>query len=251
MSFTVGNLVSDVFAYWNRPSEASLSQMAVITIANRKINRLLLFAMLTDKNYMAVLSPAFTFTGREHSLTFLDDLSTVVRVESRTAGSTSDDNWSDEEIVDFGAWNDAKDRGIDAVAFYGSSPDNYSMVVNRDVDSLEFRIMYETGGVSLTAFGSTVPVFQDYFRSTIFYGMAAEAGMQLDDLNEAAERSRDKKVTYALAQEAQSVDDFKRWLLNEPGQSVVFRQAFNDGRAGGGQTRMHASDFNGGYYSRW
>jgi hypothetical protein len=250
MSFSVGDIIKDVYQHWNRPAESDLPQSDVVTIINRKINRLLLLSQLTTRNYLAVLSTPFTFNGSEMTKSLnLDGLSAVVRVESRSIGS-DDLNWSEEVISDYGAWNDVMDRTTDSVAFYGHAVDGLTMAVNRDASSLEFRILYETGGVSLANFNDAVPVVQDFFRSTIFYGAAAEAGMQMGNLsNVDDERKRDKKVAYLAAQEDQSIREFKQWLLNEPGQAVSYREAFNSTRMGLGRARMHASDVDGGYYS--
>ncbi len=253
MAFTAGDVIKDCYEYWNGPAETDLRQSVVIKIINRKVNRLLLKLQLSDKNYLAVLSEPFSFNGSERtvSLTSLDDLSAVVRVESRSSGDTNDDNWSEEVISDYGSWNDSLLSRLDSVAFYGSSPDNLTMAVNRDASGLEFRILYETGGVNLTAFNDSVPVFQDFFRSTIFYGVAAEAGIMLDGLNAEGEASRDKKVGYAQMQEDMAIRDFKEWLLNDPGQAIAYRQAFNDSRLGSGRVRMLAENGIGGYFSRY
>ena len=252
MAFNCGDIIRDVFAFWNRPAESDLGQDDVITITNRKINRMLLLAQLTDKNYLAILSPIFTFSGSNRlQVLNLSDLSAIVRVESRAAGNTDENNWTEELIQDYGSWNDVVDSNTNSVAFYGAAPDSYTMAVNRDPSGLEFRVLYETGGVSLSGFNDAVPVFQNLFRSTIFYGVSAEAGMQIDNLNAEAERSRDKKIQYAIAQEMQSLEDFKHWLHNEPGQSVVYRESFSSTREGRGSARMYANDQFGGYYSRY
>jgi hypothetical protein len=248
MSFTTGDIIKEVYAAWNRPAETDLPQDDVVTIVNRKVNRLLLLAQLTDRNYLAVLSSPITFGSDREKTLNIDDLSSVVRVESRSLGS-SDDNWSEEVISDFGSWNDAQQSTTDMVAFYGMG-DNLKMAVNRDASSLEFRILYETGGVSLSGFNAMVPMVQDLFKSIIFYGTAAEAGMQIDNMNESAERSRDKKTTYYLAKEQEAIKDYEKWLLNDPGQAVQYREAFNSTRAGRGTVRMHNVDGEmGGYHS--
>jgi hypothetical protein len=246
MGFTAGDVVSDVMAYLNRPSEAELPLRDIIRILNRKVNRLLLLAQITDRNFLAKLSDPFTFNGSEmaRDMSDISDLSSIVRVESRSIGS-DDLNWAEEAITDYGAWNDTMDRGIDAVAFYGSSPDSLTMAVNRDASSLEFRIMYETGGVTLNNFNDLVPVLQDFFRGVVFYGTAGEAGMQLANTNAEEAKLRAPKIAYALQQEAQATEDFK------PGQSVAYREAFNSNREGSGQTRMFAQNQLGGYYSRY
>lgn len=245
--FTIGDSIKDVYQFWGRPAESDLPQSDVVTIINRKINRLLLLSQLSTRNYLAGLSTPFTFNGSEMTKTInIDDISAVVRVESRTVGS-DDLAWSEEVISDYGAWNDVMDSRIDSVAFYGNTVDGLTMAVNRDASNLEFRILYETGGVSLSNFNDSVPVVQDFFRSLIFYGAAADAGMQIQGLTADEEKSRDKKVTYALAQESQAIDDFRKWLLNEPGQAVAYREAFNSTRIGLGRARMHASDTDGGY----
>lgn len=251
MAFTTGQIIKQVYQFWNRPAESDLPQDDVVEIINRKVNRLLLLAQLSDRNYLAVLSTPFSFNGTERTKVLnLDDLSSIVRVESRSVGS-DDNNWSEEVISDFGSWNDVESNIVDSVAFYGSG-DTLTMAVNRDASSLEFRILYETGGVSLSGFGAMIPTIQDLFKSLIFYGTAAEAGMQIDHLNAEAEKSRDKKVTYLLAQELQAIDDYKKWLLNDPGQAVTYREAFNSTRSGHGQVQMHNVDgFEGGYYSRY
>jgi hypothetical protein len=252
MGFTAGDVVSDVMAYLNRPSEAELPLRDIIRILNRKVNRLLLLAQITDRNFLAKLSDPFTFNGSEmaRDMSDISDLSSIVRVESRSIGS-DDLNWAEEAITDYGAWNDTMDRGIDAVAFYGSSPDSLTMAVNRDASSLEFRIMYETGGVTLNNFNDLVPVLQDFFRGVVFYGTAGEAGMQLANTNAEEAKLRAPKIAYALQQEAQATEDFKMWMKNTPGQSVAYREAFNSNREGSGQTRMFAQNQLGGYYSRY
>lgn len=234
--------------YWNGPSDRELRPDMVIQIINRKVNRLLQLAQLSDRSFLAVLSPPFSFNGSEmtKSMSFLDEISSIVRVESRSAGG-DENNWSEETISDFGSWNDATESPIDAVAFYGSG-DTLTMAVNRDASNREFRILYETGGVSLSAVNSNIPT-QEFFRSALFYGVAAEAGMFIDGLDVEGENSRDRKVQFALAQEVQSIEEYKKWLLNEPGQSVQFREAFNSTRMGRGTARMNAHDQFGGYYS--
>jgi hypothetical protein len=253
MGFSAGDITKEVFAYWGRPSELDLRPDDVITILNRKVNRLLQILQVSDKNYLAVLSPAFSFNGtsRTKAITF-DDFSTPVRVESRSSGDTNDSNWTEEFIGDFGSWNDAMEsQSIDSVAFYGQG-DTLTMAVNRDPSNLEFRILYETGNVSLSNFNDSVPALQNFARGAIFYGTAADAGMMLDNLEPQQENSRDKKVRYVLAQEEQAIDDFKKWVLNTPGQSVAYREAFNSTRPGHGQRMNNTNDpVNAGYFSRY
>ncbi len=251
MAFTAGNIISDVMAFWNRPSEQELPVRDVITIINRKVNRLLVLMQISDRNYLAELSSPFSFNGSEMTtaLTFLDQISSIVRVESRSIGS-DDLNWSEEIITDYGAWNDSMDSVIDSVAFYGSG-DTLMMAVNRDASNMEFRVLYETGGVSLASFSETVPTLQGFFRGVVFYGTAAEAGMQLPNLNPQEVGNRNNKVSYALDQEMKATRDFEKWILNTPGQSVQYREAFNSTRTRSGQVRMFASDTGGGYYSRY
>lgn len=250
--FTVADIIGDVLAWWGRPSEQELPPRDVIRIVNRKVNRLLLIAQVSDRNYLAKLSDSFTFNGAEmtREVTDISDLSSIVRVESRSVGS-DDQNWSEEIVGNYGAWNDAMDRGVDQVAFYGNG-DSLVMAVNRPVQGLEFRIMYETGGVSLSSVTASVPALEDFFRGVIFYGTAAEAGMQLVNLNGEESNARDKKVSFALGQEQQSTKDFERWVLNTPGQSVTFREAFNSSREGSGRPRMFNSNSEiAGYFSRY
>lgn len=240
---TAGDVVKDVYAFWGRPSEADLPQNDVITILNRKVNRLLLLSQLTDKNYLAVLSAPFQLSP-SGSIN-IDELSTVVRVESRTIGTQGE--WNEETITGYSSWNDVIEKGEDSVAFYGAAPATLKMAVSHDTTNLEFRILYETGGVRMSQFNTQVPVLQEFFRATLVYGTAADAGMQMN-LNQADEASRDKKVAYAVAQEDRSVAEFQKWLLNEGGQTVTYREAFNS-RRDGGWPRMNNDDQFGGYYS--
>jgi hypothetical protein len=250
MAFTAGDIVKDTLAWWNRPSEQELPVRDLVTIINRKVNRLLLLLQLSDKNYLAKLSDPITFNGLTRELTDISDLSSIVRVESRSIGA-DDQAWSEETVGDYGSWNDAMDSRTDQVAFYGSG-DSLMMAVNRDVSSMEFRILYETGGVSLSGIADAVPSLQDFFRSTVFYGTAAEAGMQLHGLNEAEQKERDKKVGFLVGKEIESVDEFRRWMLNSPGQSVAFREAFDSTRNDLGSPKMlNINNEIAGYYSRY
>lgn len=249
MSFSIADIIRDTIAFWNRPAESDLSQDDIIAVINRKINRFLVLAQLTDKNYLAKISSPFVFdSDSREKIINIEDLSVVVRVESRSAGA-SDSSWSEAEIIDYAALGN--DNSSDAVAFYGSAPDSFRMAANRDVESLEFRILYETGGVSLTNFADGIPVLQDFFKGAIFYGTASEAGMMIDNLSPQAENSRDKKVAFCESKEAQAIADFKKWLLTEKGQSVVYRTPFNSERLGAGMPRMFAGDGVGRYYSRY
>jgi hypothetical protein len=243
----VGDLVKDTYEFWGGPSEQELPQSHVITIINRKTNRLLLLSQLTDKNYLAVLSDPFALPEEGETLPF-DDIGTIVRVESRSAGS--DSAWNEETIVDYGAWQDAVDGMIDSVAFANNPTDGLMMFANRDTTSLEFRLLYETPGVSLTQFNSSIPMLQDMFRQTLFYGVAAEAGIQIQGGNREDEYNREKRVRYLLAQEVDAIKEFQEWLRNQPGQAVAYREPFNSTRPGHG-VRMHASDYGGGYFETW
>lgn len=249
--FTAADIVSDVVAWWARPSEQELPPRDVIRIINRKVNRLLLIAQISDRNYLAKISDPFTFSGDEmtREMTDISDLSSIVRVESRSVGS-DDQNWSEEIVGNFGAW-DGTNPGVDQVAFYGNG-DSLMMAVNRPVSSMEFRVFYETGGVSLSGITSTVPALEDFFRGVVFYGTAAEAGMQLLNISSEEANARDKKVSFALGQEQQATKDFERWILNTPGQSVTFREAFNSTRLGLGQPKMlNTNSEIAGYFSRY
>ena len=244
----VGDLISDVYEFWGAPSEQELPQKHIITIVNRKTNRLLLLSQLTDRNYLAVLSDPFELPAEGDTLPF-DNIGSIVRVESRSAGSDSD-SWAEEKIVDYGDWQDARDSWPDAVSFAANPVDGLMMFANRDVTSLEFRLLYETPGVSLTQFNSSIPMLQDMFRSTLFYGVAAEAWIQLHGGNQADEAAKANRISYLLDQEEKALKEFKEWLRNQPGQAVAFREPFNSTRPGHG-VRMHASDVGGGYFSRW
>ena len=120
MSFTTGDIIKEVYQFWNRPAETDLPQDDVVAIVNRKVNRLLLLAQLSDRNYLAVLSSPFSFNGTEQTKVLnMDEISSIVRVDSRSIGS-DDTNWTEEVISDYGSWNDVEDSPIDSVGFFGS-----------------------------------------------------------------------------------------------------------------------------------
>jgi hypothetical protein len=243
----VGDIIKDTYEFWGNPSEQELPQNHIITIINRKTNRLLLLSQLTDKNYLAILSDPFSLPEEGATLDFTD-IGTINRVDSRSVGSNT---WNyDETIVDYADWQSAVDGYIDSVSFAANPTDGLMMFANRDTTSLEFRLLYETPGVSLTQFNSSIPMLQDMFRQTLFYGVAAEAGIQIQGGNRDDEYHREKRVRYLLAQEVDAIKEFQEWLRNQPGQAVAYREPFNSTRPGHG-VRMHAADYGGGYYETW
>lgn len=231
----VSDILRDIFAFWGSPSERDLPPEDCLAVINRQVNARLMDLQLTDKNYLAKLSPII-YTGYSGNSRVAEvpiaDLSAVVRVESRTANSTSEADWEEEQIADFGAWNDAQSRPQNSVAFVGGVPGGLLMHVNRPANNREFRLMYETGGVSLSGLTATLPRMQESFRPVLFYPAAAECGMMLAHLDAEGKRDRSEKVAFLLSRETDARKNWEKFINMNRAQSVTYREAFNESRTG-------------------
>jgi len=236
----VSDLLREIVAFWGNPSEQDLPQEDALSVVNREVNARLMDMQLSDKNYLAKLSPILYagYNGNNRAVEVpIADFSAPVRIESRSKGSQSEGDWEEETLLDYGAWGDAQNRPINGVAFSGGVPGGLLMMVNRPASQREFRILYETGGISLAGLTSTLPRMQESFRPVLFYGAAAECGMMLAHLDQAGRQERDKKHAHLMMKYVEAKKAWDKWLLMNRSQAVTYREPFNESRLPGNDWR--------------
>lgn len=224
----VSTIVSRVYEIWEKPSYQRLPVQSVVNALNRSVNSRLAEMQLSSLNYFATVSAPFYITERSIAPPVID-ISVPLRVESRVSGGTEDD-WEEEQTVDFADWNRFIDKPGNFVAFYGVAPD-LTMRVNRDVTGREFRIIYETDGVtSLTIDGELGTAIPQLFYNLLEYDVAMEAGMLIQDHSPEFLQIRKLRMEFLGIRRDESLALWQRWILSRKPQSVTTREAFNSRR---------------------
>lgn len=178
---------------------------------------------LSSNNWRAKLSSVKTFTSQDVALN-LDSYSIPVRVESRAIGS--DGEWEEEEIVDYAGWNSTNRP---AVAFYGTPT---RMVLNSDVNNREFRILYETGDVTINSLTQDIEL-AGIFVPLLFDEVTLDCLAMVNDTTpEWAARAQrlERILTIDLVKQDER---FKKWVNISRNQGVIYKEAFNEGRTYG------------------
>lgn len=221
---TAGDILRQSIRYLGKPSEAKLPHQSIIESLNRKVNGRLLDMQLSSNNWRAKLSGVKTYTSQDVALN-LDSYSVPVRVESRVRGG-SDSEWQEEEIVDYATWNSVNRP---AVSFYGTPT---RMVMNADVASREFRILYETGDVTIAALTDDVEL-AGIFIPLLFDEVTLDCLAMVNDSSPewmARAQRMERILTIDLAKQDER---FKKWVNMSRNQGVIYKEAFNEGRVYG------------------
>lgn len=217
--------------FWNNPPLTELPPETVTNVANRCVSERFLDLDLTpDACFLTVKSNSFSFgsiAAREYPLSFLDDISRVVRVESRSIGSSTDDDWEEERVSSFENWNDITERGDgNYCAFYGA-PDNLTLVVNRDVSNLEFRIIYKQLQSRIETPSDLVSL-PDVCETLLVFDMALEYGELIDNQSPEFLAKKRDKMPYLAGRRDDAMKRFEKWRRNQRGLSVTTRRSFSD-----------------------
>lgn len=220
---TAADILKQSYAYLGKPSQLKLPYQSIIDSLNRKVNGRLLDMQLSSNNWRAKLSSVKTFNSQDVALN-LDSYSIPVRVESRAIGS--DGEWEEEEIVDYAGWNSTNRP---AVAFYGTPT---RMVLNSDVNTREFRILYETGDVTINSLTQDIEL-AGIFVPLLFDEVTLDCLAMVNDTTpEWAARAQrlERILTIDLVKQDER---FKKWVNISRNQGVIYKEAFNEGRTYG------------------
>lgn len=225
-----------MLALWQNPADTELSEEDFISCANRVITQRGLDLDLTpDAAFSTVKSKVFNFASsesRERALAnVIDDVSRVIRVESRTAGSTSEDDWGEESRTSYDNWNEITERGDgDFVTFY-SNADGLNIVVARDVANLEFRIEYRQLRDKIITPTQLIDLPAIY-EPVLVYDIALEVGELIDNQSDEFRKKKADKMSYLLGRLQDTEKRVDKWRRSQLGAKTTHRRAFND-RSGG------------------
>lgn len=233
----LAGVIREALDLWQNPPFTELTPEAIASCASRCVSdRFLDLSLTPDACFLTVKSNTFTFassTDREVEISdTVGDVSRVDRVESRPISSTSEDDWEEERIASFENWNDIMERTDgNYVAIYGLSP-SLKMVVNRDVSTLSFRIVYQSLRDSILTPTSFVrmPVI---YRPVLLYDMALEFGELIDNQSPEFAAKKAGKMPYLEGRRADALKRVEKWQRSQRGTSPTTRRAFND-RGGSG-----------------
>ncbi len=232
----IAPIIRQSLALWQNPAFNELSPEDVVASANRCFMRHSLDLDLTpDAAFYTAVSEPFSFSSNDEREKLIedegiDDVSRIVRVESRSSTSTSPDDWSEESLASFDNWSDILERDGDFVTFY-SGDDGLVMVVPRDVTSLEFRIIYRRLRERLEAFGDSVDI-PSIYEPLFVYDIALDFGETIDNLSPEFASKKATKMPFLQLRRQDELARIERWQRSQKGNSPTYRRAFNDRRIG-------------------
>lgn len=233
----LSSVLRQVLDLWQNPPVTELSDEAFLAAANRCLTQYNIDLDLTpDAAFHTSVSSAFQFAdsdAREKDLSGIVNpltLSRIVRVESRMATSTNEDDWEEETITSFDNWNDVKERGdADFVAIYGRTG-ALTLVVARDVSRLQFRVVYRA--IQDTIATVTTISLPPIYEPLLVYDIALEAGELIDDRSPEFHRRKSEKMQYLALRRQGAADRIDAWRLDQKGSSITHRRPFNDRNTG-------------------
>jgi hypothetical protein len=218
--------------YWDNPSDQELPRETFINSANRCLRQRGLDLELTsDACFFTQKSDTFQFSGpdaRETDLSWLDPApSRIVRVESRGLGSNSEDDWEEETRASHDNWNDIMERGDDNYcAVYGNTP-NLTLVTNRDVSALEFRVVYRSMQPNIASLTDPLSV-PSIYESVLVYDIALDIGELISNDSPEFKQMKSTKMPYLQGRLEDAIDRIDKWRRSQHGTSVKRRRSFSD-----------------------
>lgn len=233
---TAQTVIQKAYQFWNKPANTRLPVESVVSALNRITAKIFAKMQLTSLNYFAAVTSAFTVNNTTRQRLITEPVSTIIRAESRPTSSTSEDDWEAEDLWDYGDWNNAQNKPLNAVSVYGNVDGMY-FVVNRDTSDREFRLIYETEGDLETIIADGIDAEVNgiplLFQYLFEYALAFECGELIeDDSEEFAKKKKDKMIFLFQEREA-AYRELEQWLRNRKPQSVTTREAFNNRRNNG------------------
>lgn len=215
------------------PGYQELSAETILDAGNRILSQHNLDMDLTpDACFFTGVSETFVFdssTAREKLLDIaaIDDISRIIRIQSRTAGSTDEDAWTPETQGSYENWDSLVERqDRDFVAFY-TSEDGLTMVVARDVSALEFRIVYKVLQDKITS-SSAVLGLPSIYEPLLVYDLALEFGELIDNLSPEFAAKKTGKMVYLRERRSDAYNRVEKWRRSQKGAAPNRRRAFND-----------------------
>ena len=232
----LGSILRQALDLWQNPPFGELSEEAFVGCANRVMTEYGIELDLTpNAAFFTTKSAAFTFsssTSREKTIpASIDDISRIIRVESRSLTSTNEDDWGSERIASFDGWDEISERGDESVVSFYGRPDELKMVVARDVSNTQFRIIYRQLQSKITARTELVS-FPDIYEPLFVYAIALECGELIDNQSPEFKSKKNDKMPFLAAKLTAAQDRIERWRRSQTGSGTKHRRAFND-RDGG------------------
>lgn len=230
---------------WQNPPDTEISEETLINIANRCATQRNLDLDLTpDACFYTRKSDSFQFAdsdAREYDLTnFFHsglDASRITRVESRSQDSTSEDDWTEETKASYDDWNDIllrNDRNYCAI--YGTHP-ALTIVTNRDVSDLDFRLVYRTLQTKIATTDEVLSI-PDIYEPVLVYDIALEMGETIDNLSPEFLTKKAAKMPYLEARLKDTIARIDKWRRSQRGTSVTHRRSFRDRQPNWGVNRQ-------------
>lgn len=226
----IAPIIRQSLDYWQNPSFTELSVDAIVDSANRCFNRHSLDLDLTaDAAFYAAKSDVFTFPDadtREIILADLpiDDVSRIIRVESRGENSTSEDDWEEVTMTSYDAWNDAAHD--DYVSFYRGD-DGLVMVSNYNGSTTDFRIVYRKLRTAITAPDSVADIPAVY-ENLFVYDLATEFAELIDNRSPEWQAIKQRKLAFLVQRYQDEYERVEKWRKSQLGSGPKMRRAFND-----------------------
>jgi hypothetical protein len=220
---------------WQNPPETELPEETFINIANRCLKQREIDLDLTpDACFFTGKSKVFQFAdadAREYDLVEIisDDppISRVVRVESRNTDSTNEDDWEEETQASYDNWADTLERGDgNFCAIYGTHP-SLTLVINRDVSNLDFRLVYRQIQDKITTTDQMLSL-PSIYEAVLVYDIALEMGEVIDNNSPEFRQKKADKMPYLKGRLQDTIDRIEKWRRAQRGTSVTRRRAFND-----------------------
>jgi hypothetical protein len=225
----LGEIYRQVLDLWNNPPYTELSPETLLACANRRITKQSIDLGLTpNAGFFLAISSAFTIDGYSKDLSgVIQDISRPLRVESRSAGSTGDNDWTEQRHVSFENWNDVGERGDgDFIAFYGIPP-ALTISTQTDGSNTEYRVIYQRLADKATSTSSLLDL-PNVYEPFLVYDIALEAGELIDNQSPEFQKKKESKMVYLFNRKVEAEEQVDKWRKSQKGSSVTTRRAFND-----------------------
>jgi hypothetical protein len=231
MALLVSDVAQDVFAFWGRPRQVRLPFRDLIDVGSRKVCSVIIDILNTDRDYRVQLV-SLTFTDRDSIFPCEGE---IARLEARSSGSTSDDDWDMWEKASYVSWAGST-SGSPQFSIYGGN----HIVFSEDPSVYEFRALVEQGTVRLKDLTDDTTL-SNLVQPLLFTRWALEVGAMIDDDSDSFERMYRRKAGHLSSELPKLEQQWQRYLEGGRGQEVTTREPFNSRRDVDGDYYMECS----------
>lgn len=225
-------IISQALDLWQNPALTELSIDAIVDSTNRCFSRHSIDLDLTaDIAFYTAKSDVFTFPdtdAREIVLAGIpiDDISRIIRVESRGDTSTNEDDWEEVVLASYDNWNEIQDRYGDFVSFYRGS-EGIVMVTNRDGSRIDYRIVYHALRDRIEAPDAVADIPSAY-ENLFVYDLGLEFAELIDNRSPEFQQLKRTKMPFLMQRYQDEFERMEKWRRNQRGSGITHRRAFDD-----------------------